>query len=481
MSTKLTRALFIVTFVISALLRLGLSLVNREANDPHMEVVQYLLTHNSLPTKDDCWECFQPKLYHVLVAGVIKASGLNAPDTQIVLANLFSFTCGLLTLAVIWRFLIQLPLQNELLRWLAFAYVAFNPKLIGISSQATNDALLILFATLALHQTWLFLQTLNGPQTSPIHPSPKTLGGGKGAKPLLSTSGEGVGDEGLLHFTLLTLFTILAASTKTNGWVVFVAILTAVLLRAIFDLPNRLRLETHLLAYLLFVPVLVTLNPLNQYIFNYQNHGIPVMVNINPAPRPALFEQTRTNKPGLRSIADGFFTFRLASLLETPYINYDFDAPLLHRTSFWTQLYGRAHSVNFDNWPPTWNSENPSGFPLRRAIFMLALVPTAFLLVGAALAAWQLFRKNDQDSLFLLAFLGYLGFVVLYAFMYREYPVMKAVFTYPALIAFPVLFLAAAQKLPGWAIKTFTALSVVLFALYTADVLALTTRLYALL
>ncbi len=463
MSIKLTRALFTLTFIISALLRLGLSLANREANDPHLEVIQYLLTHSGLPTKDDCWECFQPKLYHVLVAETIKASGFKAPDTQIVLANLFSLTCGLLTLAVIWRFLSQFPIQNELLRWLAFAYVAFNPKLIGISSQATNDALLILFCTLALYQTWLFLQSIkteavtrSGDQTGP-HP------------------------KAWLHFALLTIFTLLAASTKTNGWVVFGAILTAILLRAVFDLPNRLRLETYLLAYLLLVPVLVTLNPLNQYIFNYQNHGMPVMVNINPAPRPALFEQTRTNKPGIRSIADGFFTFRFASLLETPYINYDFDAPLLHRTSFWTQLYGRAHSVNFDNWPPTWHSENPSGFPQRRAIFVLALVPTALLLIGAALAAGQLFQKNDQLSLFLLALLGFVGFVALYAYLYREYPVMKAVFTYPALLAFPVLFLAAVQKLPGWAITALVALSSLLFVLYIADVLTLILRLYALL
>jgi len=71
--------------------------------------------------------------------------------------------------------------------------------------------------------------------------------------------------------------------------------------------------------------------------------------------------------------------------------------------------------------------------------------------------------------------------VALYAYLYREYPVMKAVFTYPALLAFPVLFLAAVQKLPGWAITALVALSSVLFVLYIADVLTLILRLYALL
>jgi hypothetical protein len=442
MSPKLTRALFIVTFIVSAILRLGLSLVNREANDPHLEVVEYMLTHSGLPTRDDCWECFQPKLYHVLVTGIVKAADLPDLNAHVLAANLFNLIIGLLTLAVIWRFLAQLPTQNELLRWLAFAYVAFNPKLIGISSQATNDALLILFSTLAIYQTWLFLQSLD-----------KT------------------------HFTLFTLFAILAASTKTNGWVVFAAILLALLLRALFDPKNRLRIETYLLGYLILVPLLVVLNPLNQYIHNYRVYGAPVVVNINRAAPPRLFEQTSTNKPGIRSIADGFFTFKFRSLLATPYINYDFDNPLPHRTSFWTQLYGRAHSLNFDNWPPTWNSENPTGFPLRRAIYIFALVPTALLLAGVAVETRNLFRKDNANTIFLLAFLGFVGFVALYAFVYREYPVMKAVFTYPALPAFPVLFLAAAQKLPGWALKAFTALSVVLFALYIADVIALIIRL----
>lgn len=462
MPAKLPRTLFVLVFIISALLRLGLSLVNRESNDPHLEVVEYMLTHSGLPTRDDCWECFQPKLYHLLVTGIIKAANLTDPDARILAANLFNFAIGLLTLAIIWRFLEQFPVQNELIRWLAFAYVAFNPKLIGISSQATNDALLIFFSTLAFHQTWLFLQSLN-------------------TKHAISKNQAGRNSSTLLHFSLLTIFTILAPSIKTNGWVVFIAILLALLLRAILDLKNRLRIETYLLGYLVIVPLLVAFNPLNQYIQNYRAYGTPVVVNINRAPPPRLFEQTPSNKPGIRSLSEGFLTFKFSSLLETPYINYDFDDPLPHRTSFWTQLYGRAHSVNFDNWPPTWNSENPACFPLRRAIFVLALLPTALLLAGAAIETSRLFRKDDQNSLFLLAFLGFISFVALYAAIYREYPVMKAIFTYPALPAFPVLFIVAAQKLPGLALKTLTALSIVLFTLYAADVITLIVRLSALL
>lgn len=446
-SDRRIRFLFLLVFLLSLTLRLALTLVNREANDPHMEVVELLLKTGSLPGKDDCWECFQPKLYHVLVAALVRAAALQDPQAQVLAAQLFSFVLGLLTLAVIWRFLAQLPAAG-VLRLLAFGYVAFNPNFIGISAQATNDTLLIFFCTLALYQARVFLDSLHW-----------------------------------RAFSLATLFVILAASTKTNGWVVFAVILLAWLVRAILDPKNRLRIETILLVYLLVVPLAVTLNPLNQYISNYQEYGAPVLVNINRAPPPALFAQTAdVAKPGILSIQDGFLTFKFFDLLRNPYINSEPERWFAHRTSLWTQLYGRAHSLNFDNWPATWRSDNPSGFLPRRAIFVLALAPTALLLAGALLESVTLLRalrRKDslQDGLWLLAFLGFVGFVALYAFVYREYPVMKAIFTYPALLAFPVLFLKAAARLPAWAQRAFTVLSAGLFGLYFLDVLLLIVRL----
>jgi hypothetical protein len=52
-------------------------------------------------------------------------------------------------------------------------------------------------------------------------------------------------------------------------------------------------------------------------------------------------------------VADGFLTFRLLNLLREPYITYPPAAYPVHRTSFWSQIYGRAHFVHFDAWPPS--------------------------------------------------------------------------------------------------------------------------------
>ena len=50
--------------------RVLLALYNRSANDDHMEVIQRIVA-GGRPLVDDCWQCYQPKLYHQFVADVI--------------------------------------------------------------------------------------------------------------------------------------------------------------------------------------------------------------------------------------------------------------------------------------------------------------------------------------------------------------------------------------------------------------------------
>ena len=78
-----------------------------------------------------------------------------------------------------------------------------------------------------------------------------------------------------------------------------------------------------------------------------------------------------------------------------------------------------------------------------------------------------------------MTFLGYVGFVVLYAFIYRDFATMKAIFIYPAILALPILFITAIQKLRAWQFKLLMGFSIILFGLYIADVVSLTLRLIA--
>ena len=111
-------------------------------------------------------------------------------------AEFINFLAGVITLVIVWKFIIEFPVNNDILKVVSFALVALNPKLIGISSQATNDAFAILFSTLALYFTYIFIQ-----------------------KPRIVT------------LFLILLFILLGISSKTNTWVTAIAILLTLFLK----------------------------------------------------------------------------------------------------------------------------------------------------------------------------------------------------------------------------------------------------------
>jgi hypothetical protein len=454
--SRRTQILILLIFLISAGLRLGLVLFNRESNDDHFTVIQLILRTDRLPQKADCWECYQPKLFHFVSAEFLRTAGLaNANQSIMILAvELVNFTAGLITLLVIGFFLLRLPGKSGLLKVLAFGLVALNPDLIGINSQATNDTFAILFSTLALYCTYAFLQ-----KKRPV------------------------------TFLLMLLFVILGISAKTNVWVSAIAILLGLLLQAWMEKENKARLWLAAGLFGLVTLAVSAINPLNQYISNYRQYGSPILLNIERQPLPAFFKQTSAYRPGILSIQDGIFTFKFIDLLRYPRID-DAASYTPIRTSLWTQLYGRANSIHFENWPESWSSTGDQGFTLSRAIYILALLPSALLLLGVALEIYLVLKsliKRDPElaaathfGLTAIAAAGFVFFITVYALEYRDFSVMKAIFLYPAVLTFPLLFLRAGETvsshLPGrfrWVRAGFGIWIVTLFILYGADIVTM--------
>lgn len=461
-SNRITHTLILLIFIISAGLRLGLVVYNRESNDNHFPVIQFILNTYRLPDKADCWECYQPKLFHYTSAEFLRLTGLihTNTSTKILAVELLNTAAGLITILVIGLFLYRLPGKTEFLKVLAFGMVAFNPKLIGINSQATNDTFAILFSTLALYCTYAYLQK-----------------------------------KRLITFLLMLLFISLGISSKTNVWITAIAILLALLVKPWLEKQNRIQILRIAFLFGVVTLALSIFNPLNQYISNVRDYGSPILLNIERKPLPDLFKPTSAARPGILSIQDGFFTFKFIDLLRYPRIeNGDIYSPT--RTSLWTQLYGRANSVHFDNWPESWSTSGEQGFALSRAIYILALLPTAMLLMGAAMEILLVLKsliKRDTDlaaathfGLTALTFLGFILFIVLYAMEYRDYSVMKAIFIYPAMLAFPLLFMRASEWLNShlaerfrWVRTSFVVWMAALFVLYGADIVTLIAQLYS--
>jgi Dolichyl-phosphate-mannose-protein mannosyltransferase len=456
------RKAVVLVFLCGALLRVALALVNLEANDNHTEVIRVIADENRLPDKAEFWEAFQPKLYHVTVAALWRALPISSPLNHIRIAQLVSCAAGIVTL---WIALVFLRCQAHVstkVGFLAFALIALNPSLVGINAQATNDSFVILFGSLSLLFGYRFFV------------SPRAR-----------------------DFCWMTLSAILAGISKGNGLVVFPAILgtfaIALLGRPEGSLSERRRASLYgcifLLAYLVVVP------RVGPYWEHYRSYGSPFVLPIPPAPFPNFLERTFVYKPGVTSIVDSFMTFRVFGLLRNPVSTTDAEPYPLHRTSLWSQLYGRAHFAHFDAWPPSWRLPNDRGQwaaslvrNLGRLIFLAALFPTMLLLVAiwkrsVCTIRWLAGGKKRQaslgDCLLYLSVSGYLAFIVVYSLRHRDYAVMKAIFLWPGLLGFLTLFASECdafyQRFLDTKVVRLSAdvslLSLLIF--YTVDILAL--------
>jgi len=442
-----------------ALLRVYLSLVNGEANDDHLTVIRIIARQHRLPGLREAWEGFQPKLYHVATAILWDLSPWTSPAAQVRLAQLVACAAGIATLLVLYRILARWDIPPGV-RLLTFSLVALNPTLIGLNAQATNDSFVILFATLALAEGCRFFRT--------------------GAR---------------RAFVIMSAAVVLAALSKGNGLVVFVAV-TGTLVLAIIRPEAVPRLSRRRLAGLsaAFVAAfLVVTAALGSYRSNWKDTGNPFAINGDRAPLPHLFRRTYVYRPGTTTIADTYFTFRLVDLLRHPTITNDAEALPLHRTSLWSQLYGRAHFAQFAQHPPSWKNTGPLVLTVGRMILLLALLPTALLVVGMvrALAALTLrgWRSGSptgpalHEVLLALAAAGFIAFVVVYSLCYRDFSTMKAEFLFPGLLAYAYVFggeagradarCAARPRLRSaghWAVAA-------LLTLYVTDVAILATQL----
>jgi hypothetical protein len=414
----------VLVFLFGALLRVALALVNLEANDNHLEVIIPIADENRIPGREEIeGEGFQPKLYHVTVAAVWKTFSVSSLPIRTRAAQLVSCAAGIATLWLALMFLKSHAWGSPKVGCLSFALVALNPGLIGINAQATNDSFVILFANLALYSGYHFFEKRR-----------------------------------VRDFIGMTTASILAPLSKGNGLVVCMAILIVFAIALLRERSGEARTRGQTLLYgSIFVVGFVLVVPrAGLYWEHYRRYGSPFVNPILPAPFPNAFEKTFVYKPGVTSIMDSLVTFRLYDLLRNPVSTTDGEKYPLHRTSLWSQLYGRAHFAHFDAWPPSWRLPNDGGQRvaslvqnLGRLIFLAALFPTMLLLVATwkrnvSTVRWFAGVKGSHaslgDWLLYLSVLGYLAFIVVYSLRYRDYAVMKAIFILPGLLGFLMLF-----------------------------------------
>jgi 4-amino-4-deoxy-L-arabinose transferase-like glycosyltransferase len=415
---------------LGTLLRVLLAFLNTDANDPHLPVIRTIAFEGRFPERAEHWQAFQPKLYHTVTALLWRLTPAASMEALNRIAQLVSCAAGIATLLVVLRFLHHLEFSSRV-RLVAFALVALNPQLIGMSGQATNDAFVILFGTLTLYSGYVFF---------------------------------GRGD--VRSFSGLVVSASLAGLSKGNGLVVIIAVAAtfaaAVTWGSAAVRTTRKQLAVYAAIFLvLVVPIVWEVGPYGDH---QRRYGSAFVTNWDPSPRPHLFRQSHVERPGLTSVAHGLFTFRLLDLLRNPWNNSDRDSYPAHRTSVWSRVHAQAHFVHFERAPAAWRYERPVLMPLGRLLLLLGLFPASLLVWRLGSAGLDGVRwimrggrrqiRNPGAVLLVIAAVGYLAFVAAYSIRLRDYSSMKTVFLLPGLLGFVSLVAAGLEQLYAWSARS---------------------------
>lgn len=377
-----------------------------------MTVVAMIKDSGRMPVRGECHECFQPKLFYVAGAVLLKTLNLDGGRAAVVAVQLMNCVLGAWTLWVVFLFTQLLP-ASPAQRLAGFSLVAFNPYLTAIHAQASNDACLVLFSTLALYFLFLFFKDRNCRRR---------------------------------RLLLVTLFAALAGLTKGSGLVLFIGVSLLLLVKLLSEWKNA-RSRTNNLSYAaaFVLGFLLVVPYFGQYVHNYQAYGTPFVTNLERHPAPYFFKETYPARPGMTSIVNSYFSFYFLELLRVPMISAQPGYDQYHKTSFWTLLYGTTHCLHYYQWPPTWRSQTRAMTHLARAIFVLALVPTSLLLFGLlenTAALGRSLRAGDFKSLLTLRSTalffaaGFGSFLVIYSLFYRDFGSVKGIYVYPGLLCY---------------------------------------------
>jgi hypothetical protein len=434
-------------FALSSLLILTLAWVNGGfANDDHFTVIELIARFGELPRSTQCWQCYHPKLYHLIVATFWNATGISSPFWKHVSAQLFSAGLGIGSLYLFMRFIRSLAFP-ELLKLLVFAFFAFNPRFIAISGQATNDTLVIFLGTLNLYA---LLKLFKAPS--------------------------------LMYSLIVILTLVLGAMSKLNFGVYFIGTVIVLGVLSLLHKNYTFSLRKGFLGTLVLGVGIsaTTFFFFNGYARDYRETGKLFTYNTPTYELPHLYLPENTYIPGILSVYSGFFKFHYFDLIKHPHLSYTGKIRQKHMHSHWSQVYARYYFLGFDNWPAEWRTDNKYITFIGKVSIALGLFPTLLLFLGLFITVREAFTQSWKENpswIYLLYILGFLGFSVLFSLIGRTFVFMKAIYIFPGLLATIVPFLKGnarfAALFPTWGTRILWGFYTVLFLLLLIPVVYL--------
>jgi tetratricopeptide (TPR) repeat protein len=333
--------------------------------DAHLDYIGYIRTHHALPLATDGWEMCQPPLYYLASAALLSATRVaTASDAAVHVLRIFGLLIGLAHVTLIFlslRLLFPGQMKN-LCAGLVLA--AFLPEHLYISHYVTNEGLSALFTSASIY---FCLRILTQDESS---------------WRLFLAVGLCLGAALLTKITALFaapfIFGALGARLLAGGDANSPRADSAEVKQSI-DL--RLWLRT------LGVAVAVTCVVCGwHYLRVWKHFGSPVVHDWDPGSGFAWWTD-----PGFQT---GAYLTRFTGCLTNPFYSVFYGwGDGLYSTLWGDGLCGGV--IRLDRRPP-WNYE------LMAAAYLLALVPTALIVIGIVVSAVRFFRRPEPIYFLLL-------------------------------------------------------------------------------
>ena len=390
-------------------------------NDPHLAVIEFIADNLSIPISGQLGQASHPPLYYLLAAPL---SVLGPPK----LVQGFSL---LLSISNLWLLYLLIRdtalLRSSQARRHALMFVALLPQFVFFSSFVSNDPLAFLVGTLIVFQAFRYMD----------RPTRKNL--------LLLASVLGTG--------LLTKGTLLA----------FVPVILAMVI--VVQLRQEARAREFLLALGLFVSVCLAIGSF-KYVQNIAHFGKP-FVSRSELGFEWVARQQGTYQ-GLPSIID----VNVVKLALHPTVgeHTQHSLPLLLYGTFW---YSHI---------PESNLNATRRYPLSlvpTAIYMLAVVPTLLMLVGAGRCAWRnrspratlagtdsFISERLREALILLLLSSNLTLVLVWGLMHDAWSFFQARLLFAAFFSIALLIGMGFETVYNWKPALGRKLNASLFLLY---------------
>jgi hypothetical protein len=385
--------------------RITLIVLNKDSYQNPAETAELILDKGILPLYNECGSCQTPKLFSVFLAEIHFLAGIDRIHLTTA-AQLTNATLSIAVLILLYKLLKVMQISNTA-SLLVFSLAAFNPGLLKAGIQPANDMPVVAFSCIAAYSIFMYLRS-----------------------------------NDRAYFFWMVLSTILAGLSKMNGLPMVLAVLLGL---SFFGISKRTAsaAAAFLILYLLFVPLL------GQYIQNIGVYGTMFRYDMDQQyPSIRMFEETYSDKPGVRSIMEGYLSFRLGDILRQPYVNDRLQGhgTLGHIHSVWSLIYGKALFLPFGEGPFNFTfigRESEGWLLIGRMALALGLFFFAALLAGAFSMVQRLIygSNNASDIALMMPIPVYLAFMIQFSIIYRGYDYIKEIYIYAMFL--PVFVLVA--------------------------------------